>query len=489
MKKIWGTTFLIVCLSLAAGCSRSFETIRDIRELPQDHHYYVPQDMADREIVSADERDALQRDYNLSFFAPWHQELPTFESDDIRRFYGLYVEKAGAGVWKKRRTRSLLKALAANARLESYPNRSLRAITIRYADLRGLPTSRSFPLPTGQKRKGAPVPAFDRLQVSSIAPNTPLRIWHLSADGKWALIETGFALGWLRVRDVGLIDDSFVNTWENDAYVTLIKDKVALYDRRRFLFKSPLGSLFPTVGEAEDSLEILVAVPGRKGRAAIRKTRIDKSLAVHSPFSLNLSHLATLANELVNEPYGWGGKGERRDCSSMTRDLFAPFGLWLPRHSADQAMEGGYYIDLSGRTLKEKKEAIVTQGIPYLTLLWIRGHVMLYVGLHEGEPLVFHNFWSIRASNVQGRDVKRVVGRAAITTLHPGREFQAAGTDREDFLNAVEGMTFLLHPPALLETVAAQAVLPPLPAEKEKPGPTGGVFPDAGPLMDSALPD
>jgi len=169
-------------------------------------------------------------------------------------------------------------------------------------------------------------------------------------------------------------------------------------------------------------------------------------MAVKTPWTLTPEHLAALANEFVGEPYGWGGQHGRRDCSSMIRDLFAPFGIWLPRHSADQALEGGWFVDLAGKSREEKENAIVTRGVPYLTLLWLKGHIMLYVGAPEGRPLVFHNFWSVRTTNLLGIRGKKIVGQTAITTLHPGWEFQPPGSSDGNLLDALQGMTFLVAP-------------------------------------------
>ena len=47
---------------------------------------------------------------------------------------------------------------------------------------------------------------------------------------------------------------------------------------------------------------------------------------------------------------------------------------------------------------------------------------MLYIGVHNGKPLIFHNFWSIKTQDADGKRGKIIVGRAAVTTLHPGRE-------------------------------------------------------------------
>jgi cell wall-associated NlpC family hydrolase len=66
-----------------------------------------------------------------------------------------------------------------------------------------------------------------------------------------------------------------------------------------------------------------------------------------------------MANELIGEAYGWGGLYQNRDCSAMVRDMFSPFGIWLPRHSEDQAREGGEFIDLTTFSPEEKEKVIL----------------------------------------------------------------------------------------------------------------------------------
>ena len=152
--------------------------------------------------------------------------------------------------------------------------------------------------------------------------------------------------------------------------------------------------------------------------------------------------MARMANELINEPYGWGGLYGNRDCSAMIRDLFAPFGIWLPRHSEDQVKEAGYYIDLKGLTPKQKEKIIIEKGIPYLTILWRKGHVMLYIGAQNGQALIFHNIWGIKTKDLRGREGRKIIGQAVITTLRPGselRNFDAAG----DLLANIAGMSIL----------------------------------------------
>jgi hypothetical protein len=221
--------------------------------------------------------------------------------------------------------------------------------------------------------------------VSSVPPNTPVYIVHRSRDKKWCLVETGFAFGWLPSRRLALVDDSFVEAWETGSYVSFVRDGFPIGRKHDPFFHASLGALFPKVGEDGVSFDIFVAVKGKNRRAVMKKWSVPKTAAVSSPLPLTRQNIADLANELTDNPYGWGGKGRRRDCSSMIRDLYAPFGLWLPRHSADQAAQGGRYIDLSGKNREEKEALIVSQGVPYLTLLWLRGHIMIYIGTETGS--------------------------------------------------------------------------------------------------------
>jgi hypothetical protein len=151
-----------------------------------------------------------------------------------------------------------------------------------------------------------------------------------------------------------------------------------------------------------------------------------------------------IANELIGEPYGWGGLYGNRDCSSMTRDFFAPFGIWLPRHSEDQVKEVGIYTDLSSMSPEQKEKIILEKGVPYLTVLWRKGHVMLYIGEYQGHTLIFHNIWGIKTKDLRGREGRKIIGQAVITTLRPGSELRNFDPEGGDLLGNIAGMSVLV---------------------------------------------
>jgi hypothetical protein len=71
---------------------------------------------------------------------------------------------------------------------------------------------------------------------------------------------------------------------------------------------------------------------------------------------------------------------------------------------------------------------------------------MLYVGLREGRPLIFHNFWSVKTRDAAGKQGRIVVGRASVTTLHPGWERPDLDLPGTDVLYGLGGMTLLAEP-------------------------------------------
>jgi hypothetical protein len=113
----------------------------------------------------------------------------------------------------------------------------------------------------------------------------------------------------------------------------------------------------------------------------------------------------------------------------MTRDFFTPFGIWLPRHSEDQVKEVGTYVDLQRLDPAQKEKIILEKGIPYLSLLWRKGHVMLYIGEQNDRALIFHNAWGIKTMDLSGREGRKIIGKAVITTLYPGEELSSLAPD------------------------------------------------------------
>jgi len=113
--------------------------------------------------------------------------------------------------------------------------------------------------------------------------------------------------------------------------------------------------------------------------------------------------------------YGWGGLNGNYDCSLMVLTLFKPFGIWLPRNSADQA-QAGYRFDLTHLDKARKLNSLKNQAVPLLTLFNLKGHVMLYLGQHDQTLFVFNSLWGLHTRSLLGSG-RSVIGTSVIMPL------------------------------------------------------------------------
>jgi len=428
---------------LLAGCLKQADTVKDVSDLRQDHASYLSDTVKTKDILAAETQSLMDEDYNIIYFSVWHQRQP-FHALPERVFFDFkkFSVNLGYGENKIKHSKAWIKKLQQNAFLENYPNALYFAITTRNTNLRILPTQ--GPHFNSSEGDSSSWP-FDNLQRSSVAANTPIFVCHISADKAWALVETCYTFGWIPVEDFARVDAGFIKTWESGRYAVITRDQTSILDADdNFILRTSLGYIFPLVKEMPDKLEILVAAADENTNAVIKHGFVRREMSTVKPLRFNYANAAKIADELIGEPYGWGGLYGNRDCSSMTRDFFAPFGIWLPRHSEDQVKEVGNYIELQGLSPEQKEKIILEKGIPYLSLLWRKGHVMLYIGEKNGRALIFHNIWGIKTRDSAGEEGRRIIGQAVITTLHLGYELSCLDQQEGYLLNRISALNVLV---------------------------------------------
>jgi hypothetical protein len=202
----------------------------------------------------------------------------------------------------------------------------------------------------------------------------------------------------------------------NNNYAVTIRDNLFIKDKK---FKTivKMGTIFPIA--SLKNRYYMIAKKNRRGYAKIKLVKSQRRwIIVKKPIAFTASNVALIAKQLVGEPYGWGGKMEARDCSSLTKDFFAPFGLFLLRNSNRQAQKSSNVINIRGINSRKKKHIILKKAKPFRSLLYVKGHIALYLGNRDGEPIILHNYWGARLNNRK----KRVFGRAIITTTEIGKE-------------------------------------------------------------------
>ena len=285
-----------------------------------------------------------------------------------------------------------------------------RAIATGNLFVRELPTM--DPSFYSRKLAGEGYP-FDNLQVSAIRPGTPLYVLGRTVDGAWNYVQTPDVQGWVQALGVGMIDNAFADTWRRRVHAlwgaVVTASAPVRDDAGTFRFDAPAGTLLPLLPNAKPGMRSML-VPARDidGRAAIREARLTDSQIAPMPLAATPRHLAMLMKALIGRPYGWGNTGFYNDCSSELQGMFAAFGVWLPRHSSTQ-MSAGHFTDLSDAKPAERLDYLMQHGEPMRTLVYIGGHVMLYLGTTERDghrvPLVYQDIWGLRPADNSRRSV------------------------------------------------------------------------------------
>lgn len=432
---------LALACALLAGCAgrapvEPARPIADLSTFPQDATAYLDPVSRDLPLLPAAQQAELAADHLARFFAPWHRQWPEHGPEKVFALLDTNDPSVFHGENTLPRTPCWIDAIRALCDVDNYPNTGLAAIATVNTDMRVLPTHRPLFRDFRQAGEGFP---FDYNQNTAVWAQTPLFVSHVSADGAWALVETHNAYGWLPMRDIAFVDEQFEDTYMTGRYAAFTRDFVPVQDGFGLhRFDGRVGMLLPVTGDTDAGFDVLIALRGPTGRAQLSPAEIGADDADAYPLRATPTNFARLTNAMIGQPYGWGGLYGNRDCSAMVVDLYAPFGIWQPRNSTQQAEHWGY-ADLSGLEREAKRARILAEGRPWLTLFWKRGHIMVYIGTYDGRPAILHTAWGLKTETRDGYG-RHVIGATVVTGLEPGAELPRLARLEGNLLHALRGI-------------------------------------------------
>ncbi|MDD3294410.1 MAG: SH3 domain-containing protein [Geobacteraceae bacterium] len=413
--------FLSLCFPLetvASGVRVSDDyEIEDFRLLSQDMRSYASS-CSDQPMTPSCWKLRLS-EFMDRHYAPWKESASASFIEDAAKTMREHCRASWYGENRRKTSTALLRQLLANCDLEHMPSLNRPAIAVCPSAMRVLPTT----APLFKKADDFP---FDVLQNAAVKMNDPLSILHVSPDGLWVFARGADASGWIEARDVAFISETRASELMKKDLIVVVKDETLLRDAKNgAIAKVTLGTLLPCVSEEYNSYKVLAAIQAEGRETRLIEARIPKDAARRFPLDFNQDNIALVGNQLLGKPYGWGGLRHNRDCSSMIRDFYLPFGFWLPRGSYNQ-IHSGNPVSLSKLSNYEKERLLLEKGVPFLTIVYLRGHIMLYVGSLNGRPLVFHASWGVSVKDGEGEIYKHVIGKSIISTLTPGWELRPA---------------------------------------------------------------
>lgn len=295
-----------------------------------------------------------------------------------------------------------------NANTAEFGSINRVAIAIKDTSMRNMPT---FEPIFRDFRKGGEGYPFDYLQNSIIKTQTPLFVSHFSKNRAFVFAKSPSVWGWIDARDIKFLNKNEISAFKKSNKIAILRDKTAVYDKSgKFVSFLQMGTIL-NAKDLNSTHFIATLHPKNK------KIAISKDAATKFPAVFNWQNIKIAINSALNEPYGWGGFGNYRDCSLFVQDFFKNFGVLLPRNSKAQG-KIGVQIDLKNMSIEEKKKILSNFAVPFATLLYFPGHIMLYGGKMGDEHFVIHDSWGLKTND----DQRAIIGKIAVTSLEIGKD-------------------------------------------------------------------
>ncbi|MBI4651068.1 SH3 domain-containing protein [Candidatus Desantisbacteria bacterium] len=242
---------------------------------------------------------------------------------------------------------------------------------------------------------------FDQIQISGLDVGTPAAVLHESLDKNWFFICSPIAtFGWIEKKYINLCNkkemDSYINP-EN--FIISVEPKTEIFlnkERTNYYDYVKMGTKLPyKVIDNSDIIEILLPSSDENSNFKIISGFVQKNRINFGYIPYTQRNIIEQAFKLLNTPYGWGDMFGEQDCSRFICEIFASFGIILPRNSGDQAKTGNICGEFNEETpVNEKLNVIKEKVLPGVTLLRRNGHIMLYLGLCNDKPYIIHDTWA-----------------------------------------------------------------------------------------------
>jgi SH3 domain (SH3b1 type)/NlpC/P60 family len=338
--------------------------------------------------------------YKLDFFVIWHSAI-----NDYQHFLPL-PEKIG--LYDAIFARHNIEQLVTNANMQSLGQVSQKGLITSNSNLRNLPTlmpSYHHPFLPGQ---GHP---FDNIQENLLRIGEPILISHYSLDKKFAYVITNAKIcGFVRVEDIAYLSDLLAAEIMSKDFAMIVNDNSTVTYKQTYVTTLELGCFLPT-----ENNQLLLPIKTLSAQVQLIAITTKAENYITTPYEKKLLNIKPLINKLINQPYGWGGYLRLRDCAQLVKDYFALFGHHLPIFSAQQSLSGKQIA------LSEPKIDLIKTLPPYFSLLYCPGHIVIYLGLYQNSPIVFHAVWGMSLFH-QNQEYRYIIGKSVLTSLTYGSE-------------------------------------------------------------------
>lgn len=272
--------------------------------------------------------------------------------------------------------------------------------TVRRTDLRAFPTADVVTARPGDRE-------FDLFQETAVDPAEPVLVLHRSSSGEWYFVQVYNYRGWMPAANVALADcrEEWQSYLDASSFLVVTGSRLRLgynpYSPELSELEFSMGAKIPLADRKEIPQAVdnqspcgnyVVKLPVRLGSGglAFKPALVPLGSDVNQGFlPCTRANIIRQAFKMQGERYGWGGMFNSRDCSAFVLDVFRSFGFRFPRNADEQEASAGKTVSFPGKDEQERSRLL--KGLPAGALLYLPGHVMLYLGEYKGSHYVIHS--------------------------------------------------------------------------------------------------
>lgn len=255
---------------------------------------------------------------------------------------------------------------------------------------------------------------FNRYIETSLYIGEGVIILKESRDREWFLVISKDYIGWASKENIEECTRKQLEKYLQGEFILSLHDGNSI-KINGVQNKVPLGSKVGILVEREN--DYLGYIPYlQNGLEKEREFPIEKSKTYSKGYlKFTIKNTLDLAFEMLHDRYSWGGENENRDCSLYVRDIYACFGLILPRNAGDQSR----VLNIEKLALGEmdREEMIHELNMNSICLpIYMEGHVMIYLGEAESEGYIIHDSGGYYKGGVKVGESKVLVSDIDIET-------------------------------------------------------------------------
>jgi len=303
------------------------------------------------------------------------------------------------------------------------------ALVVNRSDMRTYPTDDRF-YKTGENLN------LDRFQENGLFPGDAVAVLHVSADKEWSFVQSYNYAAWVRSEHIAIGDRQIIEQYKNaDRFLVITGDKVwtsfnpevpALSELQldmgiRVPLADPDNVNNNLYGQNPyTSHTVLLPLRNLEGRLEIKPALVARNKDVSPGFiPFTRENIIRQAFKFLGERYGWGHSYNARDCTGFVMEVYKTFGILMPRNTGQQGT-GSFgantrFTDNSSR--EEKLQALKKMDIG--DLVYVPGHVLMYIGDVNGEPYVIHDVSVFRYIDENGEYYEGTLNGVSVTPLIP----------------------------------------------------------------------